>query len=223
MKNLTLSILIGFAFSPLWAEDITTTTGKKYTGVTIERAEPDGIVVATESGIEKISFDILSKELQSKYGYDPQKAAKFNARVQAANYASSSAMRQQAAAKTAIEALLNAKPPKGQIGDLGVHILRVEGKVLQVLSDGMLLANEWENQTLEPYTDDRGVNHSGANIMNEPLFVLCPPSKLVDGDRFSGVIYPAGTYTYTSTLGAGKTVRCYAISPQVAAQRQLEK
>ena len=179
MKKLTLSILIGFAISPLWAEDITTTTGKQYTNVTIERAEPDGIVVTTESGIEKISFGILSKELQTKYGYDSQKAAKFNASVQAAasqrqatNYASSAAMRQQAATKaatnTAIEALLAAKPPKGHTSDPGVHILRVEGKVLQVLSDGVLLESGWQNQTLEPYTDDRGVNHSGATIMNDP-------------------------------------------------------
>lgn len=230
VKALTVSILAGLTLASSWAEDITTTTGKQYTDVTIARVEPDGIVVTTDSGIERISFDILSKELQTKYGYDPQRAAKFRAAVQVANAqrqvatdATMAAMKQQEATKAAVEAVLNAKPPKGQTGKPGIHVLRVNGRVLQILSDGILLAGEWLNQVVEPAIDGQDPESGGGVIIREPLLILCPSSKYVDGDKFSGVIYPAGTYTYTSTLGADKTVRCYAVNPQVAVQRQSGK
>jgi hypothetical protein len=72
--------LFVLAFGVL-ADDFKTLDGKDYKGVTISRVEPDGIMVATDSGIEKIPFTNLPKDVQKKYGYDPAKAAKYQKAV----------------------------------------------------------------------------------------------------------------------------------------------
>lgn len=51
--------------------------GTKYEYLSIIAVEPDGIKLETDSGIVKVPFVLLSKELQSQYGYDPQKAAEY--------------------------------------------------------------------------------------------------------------------------------------------------
>ena len=63
------------------ADDIKTLDGKEYKGVTVSRTEPDGIVVVTDSGIEKIPFSNLPRDVQKKYGYDPAKAALYQKAV----------------------------------------------------------------------------------------------------------------------------------------------
>ena len=65
--------------TPDHADDITTIRGEKFTNVSISRVEPDGIVVIKSDGIVKIPFGDLSPELRAKYGYNPEKAAQFNA------------------------------------------------------------------------------------------------------------------------------------------------
>src|SRR4051812_7253067 len=55
--------------------DITTISGTRYTGVTVTRAEPDGLSISHSDGLAKIPFTELTEEFCAKYGYDPQKAA----------------------------------------------------------------------------------------------------------------------------------------------------
>jgi hypothetical protein len=120
-------------------------------------------------------------------------------------------------------AIVSQKPPRGSIGTPGVHILRVKGTVLQVLRDGILLS-DWDNKTLEPYTDDGGIEHSGADgPMDQPIFIAGVGADLVDGSTFDGVIFPAGHFGYASTTGAEKTVFCYATTAQVAVQRLVKQ
>ena len=63
------------------AEDLKTVTGREYKDATISRVEPDGIVIVFSAGIVKIPFTELPLDLQKKYGYNPQGAAKFRAEV----------------------------------------------------------------------------------------------------------------------------------------------
>jgi len=82
-KVLTLLILSFTAAA--FSEDFKTVNGKEFKNATITRVEPDGIVVKTPSGISKISFAELPKEIQERFHYDPQKATAYSAE-QAANY-----------------------------------------------------------------------------------------------------------------------------------------
>src|SRR6266581_6819624 len=65
----------------LCADDITTLSGRKYSGATTTRAEPDGLVITFKNGVVKIPFADLPPEVRAKYGYDPAKAAQFQQQV----------------------------------------------------------------------------------------------------------------------------------------------
>src|SRR5450759_106964 len=69
-----------------FADDFKTVNGKEYKDATITRVEPDGIVLKTKSGLSKVYFAELPKDVQQRFHYDPQKATAFSAE-QAANYA----------------------------------------------------------------------------------------------------------------------------------------
>jgi len=68
------------------ADDFKTNAGKEYKNGTVTRVEPDGIVVKTKSGITKVYFTDLPRDVQERFHYDPQKATAYSAE-QSANYA----------------------------------------------------------------------------------------------------------------------------------------
>ena len=61
------------------ADDFKTNAGKEYKNVTVSRVEPDGIVVTGKSGISKVYFTELPKDVQERFGYDSQKASDYSA------------------------------------------------------------------------------------------------------------------------------------------------
>jgi hypothetical protein len=77
-------LLLSFAAAAL-SEDFKTVNGKEYKDATVTRVEPDGIVVKTNSGITKVYFTELPKDVQEHFHYDAGKAASYSAE-QTANY-----------------------------------------------------------------------------------------------------------------------------------------
>ena len=71
----TLAILGALFASIALADDFKTIDGKEYKNVTVSRIEPDGILLRTKSGIAKVYFVELPKEVQERFHYDPEKAA----------------------------------------------------------------------------------------------------------------------------------------------------
>ena len=86
MRTKLLSLLSLPLISAAFAEDFKTTDGKEYKDATVSRVEPDGIVVKSKSGISKLYFAELPKEVQERFHYDPQKAGDYSAE-KAADYA----------------------------------------------------------------------------------------------------------------------------------------
>ena len=85
MKTKVLAFLILSFASGAFSEDFKTVNGKEYKDAAITRVEPDGIVVKTKSGITKVYFAELPKEVQERFHYDRQKASAYSAE-QGANY-----------------------------------------------------------------------------------------------------------------------------------------
>jgi chromosome segregation ATPase len=81
-----VTVLIFSVVGAVSSEDFKTVNGKEFKDATITRVEPDGIVVKTKSGMSKVYFAELPKEVQERFHYDPQKASTYSAE-QAANYA----------------------------------------------------------------------------------------------------------------------------------------
>jgi len=78
---LKLLILIVLFASTAFADNFKTIDGREYKDAQVSRLEPDGIVVRTKSGISKIYFIELPKEVQERFHYDPQQAAQFTPQV----------------------------------------------------------------------------------------------------------------------------------------------
>src|SRR4029077_21234697 len=80
-SHASVILIVCFASIAL-AEDFKTTKGKEYKNATVSRVEPDGIVLRSKSGMSKVYFTELPKEVQERFHYDPANAAQFNAAVQ---------------------------------------------------------------------------------------------------------------------------------------------
>ena len=63
------------------ADDFKTTNGKEYKNATVTRVEPDGIVVKSKSGISKVYFVELPKDVQERFHYNAQQAAQFTSQT----------------------------------------------------------------------------------------------------------------------------------------------
>src|SRR6266403_2126227 len=85
MSTKVVTFLILCFTSAAFAEDFKTINGKEYKDATVTRVDPDGIVVKTKSGITKVYFIELPKEVQERFHYDSEKAASYSAEP-AANY-----------------------------------------------------------------------------------------------------------------------------------------
>src|SRR5437773_7994662 len=71
-------LIVSFASIAL-ADDFKAIDGKEYKNVTVSRVEPDGIVLISKSGISKVYFTELSKEVQERFHYNAGNAAAYSA------------------------------------------------------------------------------------------------------------------------------------------------
>jgi len=65
--QVTLLLITAFFASLALAEDFKTINGKEYKNATISRVEPDGIILRTKTGITKVYFTELPKEVADKW------------------------------------------------------------------------------------------------------------------------------------------------------------
>ena len=65
----TIAILPLLSASLALAEDFKTINGKEYKDATISHVEADGIVIKTKTGISKIYFVELPKDVQERFHY----------------------------------------------------------------------------------------------------------------------------------------------------------
>ncbi len=85
MKIFTF-LIVCFASVTL-ADDFKAIDGKEYKNVTVSRVEPDCIVLISSSGISRVYFTELPKEVQERFHYDAAKAAAHSAEQAASQQA----------------------------------------------------------------------------------------------------------------------------------------
>ncbi len=71
----TLAVLAVLSASLVFADDFKTINGKEYKDATVSRVEADGIVLKSKSGISKVYFTELPKDIQERFHYNPPQAA----------------------------------------------------------------------------------------------------------------------------------------------------
>jgi thiol-disulfide isomerase/thioredoxin len=76
----------------VFADDFKLVSGKEYKNVTVTRVEPDGIVLKTKSGVSKVYFVELPKDLQERFHYNAAITSAYSAQ-QAVNQSTMAAVR----------------------------------------------------------------------------------------------------------------------------------
>jgi hypothetical protein len=76
-RKTTIAILAVLSTSLALADDFKTINGTEYKNATVSRVESDGIMLKSKSGITKVYFTELPKEVQQRFNYNPQQAAAF--------------------------------------------------------------------------------------------------------------------------------------------------
>lgn len=83
MNRATLAILAALFASIALAEDFKTINGKEYKNASVSRVEPDGIVLKGKTGITKVYFTELPKNVQERFQHDSAQGAHFTANERA--------------------------------------------------------------------------------------------------------------------------------------------
>jgi chromosome segregation ATPase len=159
MSTKALTFLILCFASAAFAEDFKTVNGKEYLDATVTRTDPDGIIVKTRSGITKIYFTELPKEVQERFHYDSEKAASYSAE-QSANYSAyqkqqEEAQHQQQAANAKANAALAAQ----QASTNQMQALQTRYAALQKQEDDLLLQIGEAKKPGREYRQGKTVHH----------------------------------------------------------------
>jgi chromosome segregation ATPase len=177
-------LLLSFAAAAL-SEDFKTVNGKEYKDATVTRVDPDGVVVKTKSGITKVYFIELPKEVQERFHYDSEKAASYSAE-QATNYTAyqkqqDETQRQQQAA----DAKNNAAVTAQQAAINRAQALQTRYSELQKQEDDLLRQIGEAKQPGPEYRQGKSVRHQ-PNPHKSQLPVL--ESHLKDVRREKGEV-----------------------------------
>ena len=151
-------LLLSFAAAAL-SEDFKTVNGKEYKDATVTRVDPDGVIVKTKSGITKVYFIELPKEVQERFHYDSEKAASYSAE-QATNYTAyqkqqDETQRQQQAADAKSKAAL----VEQQVATNRTEALQTRYSELQKQEDVLLRQIGEAKQPGPEYRQGKSVRH----------------------------------------------------------------
>ena len=196
------------------AEDIKLANGTVVRG-DISRVEPDGLVVATDAGVEKISFLMLPEETQKRYGFDLKKADEFRAQQAALRkqqLEQQTAAIQQRAAR--LEQLQQNEPSlaeQQQMVKIQASGVSMRATIVRGLSNGAIAelrvpTGRAARTMLDK--DTRSEADAGTGFIRG--------LRAADGEVWEGKLYPAGYYTYNSPFDGEHTIKAYALTPEAA-------
>jgi thiol-disulfide isomerase/thioredoxin len=132
MKILTF-LIVCFASVAL-GDDFKAIDGKEYKNVRVSRVEPDGIVLVSKSGISKVYFTELPKDVQDRFHYDPAQAAAYSTE-QAASQAALQSQQAELRRKLAEQKnryWIGQEPAKNQKGNVQASAAPVVGRGQQI-------------------------------------------------------------------------------------------
>jgi len=205
--------------APTGATDFATITigDKTYTNLHVTSVADLGIKATWDGGLGTILFSNMTPDLQKKFGYDPNKF-KAAANAQAEHDAQSDAVAtaqakvdqanlQKSDADSAKQRAAAVEAPKKSAPNL-------VAKVTQVLPNG-ILADKMKTVYNDPVTSSMGAVGGGGVAVGggisytesgTTIFIEMPSSGLAEGQQLNLNVERNGTYTFTDTKGASRTV-----------------
>lgn len=231
MKITRIFLAVFSYVSIVYAEDgpatfptLSTLNGKTYQTVVVTARTPAHISIRHESGLSRIRLVDLPEKLRKQYGYDPKAAKAYeekeaaDARIaEKATAAQEKALRakEAAAAKSAQKAAAarqKAEDKKREADALAASGTEMELIIMQSVKGGFLV-NNVEYDAISARNTSAG---GGGNVLevrrrgHQVFFVSAYPPKKggrPDGESLKGSFVEDGTYSYTDTQGANRTVK----------------
>ena len=159
MSRKVVTFLILCFTSAAFAEDFKTVNGKEYKDATVTRVDPDGVVVKKKSGITKVYFIELPKEVQERFHYDSEKAASYSAE-QAANYTGYQKQQEETRRQQQdADAKNNAAVAAQQAATNRTQVLQTRYNELQKQEDDLLRQIGEAKKTGPEYRQGKSVRH----------------------------------------------------------------
>jgi hypothetical protein len=203
-------ILLAITLAVVRAEDWTV-KGTTYKNVKVLSHDAAFVTILDEDGGAKIALSDLTPDLQKHFGFDAAKAAAAKAAADAQEKKDQAALAKEedktnAQKQAHYVALAKDDAAKADDAAAAASARTLILKVTQVLPDGLLCAEQ------KPEFDGPG-DGSGPNVLagysdtGSSLFLECPSGGHAEGDIMQPMAAQAGTYTYTDTQGASRTVQ----------------
>ena len=225
MKQINAFALMLLILAPrsLYAEEITTTKGKTYSNIVVQRVEPDGITIKHAAGLGKIYFSELPPEIRQKYGYDAEKHRQYYSEQQT-QAAIAEASRMLDGIAIDVSAKLSQVLENGSLAYITVQNTFVyTNEITDTYAGSRTSYNPLTDGTTKMPSGSQGSvvrsevkRFTTKSEREEPVFIVGLSSGLVDGDTWTGRIYPMGTYNYTTVQGAPKKISQYTMSRSTA-------
>ena len=159
MSAKVLTFLILSFISAAFAEDFKTLDGREYKDATVTRIEPDGVVLKTKSGVTKVYFSELPREVQERFHYNSEKAASYSAE-QATNYAAYQKQQEEARRERAdADAKNNAVLAEQQAATNRTQALQTRYAELQKQEDQLLVQIGEAKRPGPAYREGKSLRH----------------------------------------------------------------
>lgn len=218
----TLVILVAACAVAFGVEipDTLVVDGQTYKGVTYQSHDASRLRIMHETGVAALPIAGLSADLQTKLGYD-EKAAQ----------AAEAAVAQQQQQHASVQAQRSRLNQAAKVLDQAA--ITIQGRVFQVVPGGVLI--ESDVYSLGTITESQEVSTDNLLHPDETKTVVTQKEGLVskrlspgkyvfietrgafvDGSDYSGTIYPIGTHSFTTVMGAPTTVAKFTDIPEVA-------
>jgi hypothetical protein len=193
-----------------WAEEITLANGQVVKG-DISRVEPDGLVVMTDSGVEKISFHSLPEETRKRFGFDFEKAEAYRKQMASGQQQLLQQMATSIREQQTKVAEMQKNQPTLEEQQLAVKIeasaFMARAKVVQGTRDGVrvrITTQVGQAAATMLNKDTRQIVNVGEGFIRGMIGA--------EGELWTGKLYPAGYHIYTTPFGEERTIRAYVLS-----------
>ena len=195
------------------AEDWTTTDGKTYKNVTVIKHDAVTVTILDSDGGASIPISNLPPDIQKRFDYDPAKAHAI--------------IEQQKASEA------DAAKQRSELSELKKTSKTINAVIVQVLPDGILAELETEQYIMQHVAADSNRKDGfGGGVAPTPaiqptrlvgtgtiVFISTATKGLTENAQVSYSASVVGTYSYTDTQGASRTVqKLIAISGNLANQ-----
>ncbi len=206
------------------AIQLTTLAGDTVTG-TFSRVEPDGIIVTTDSGIQRVSFTVLPDEIKQAYGYSPEAEEQLRQQRRQQQAAMIEKTRQHAQRTTQQFKEIERQKAIEAFKQTGLNVTL---KVLQVTQDGCLCSRRATVEKIVTVTEKdpedllkikvRTVNKRVLEPVefSNDIFVIDIGRGMAGGQSWKGIIWRCGTYSFTTVIGAQRTLQAFSADPERA-------